>query len=117
MPITEHTSKRLVLKSGSTTLILSKDAGTATMHRKLFFWSLKPSEAPLSHIVDVTIETAVDRASGVDMCSAMLVMRAAKDGLSRAQTRRMRKLMPMPFASLSDWPLRPTGSTVAWHQG
>lgn len=76
MPITERTSKRLVLKSGSTTLILSKDAGTATMHRKLFFWSLKPSEAPLSHIVDVTIETAVDRASGVDMCSTMLVMRA-----------------------------------------
>ena len=73
--VTERTPQRLVLKSGSTTLTLSKEAGKATMQRKLLFWNLKPSEAPLSDIVDVTVDTAVDRASGVDVCSTMLVMR------------------------------------------
>jgi hypothetical protein len=75
MPITERTSQRLVARSGSTTLTLSKEAGRATMQRKLLFWNLKPAEAPLSDIADVKVEAAVDRASGVDVCSTMLVMR------------------------------------------
>ncbi|RWD47238.1 MAG: hypothetical protein EOS25_00705 [Mesorhizobium sp.] len=75
MPITEHTPERLVLKSGSTTLSLSKEIGKARMQSKLLFWKLKPAEAPLSDIVDVTVDTNVDRASGVDICSTMLVMR------------------------------------------
>jgi hypothetical protein len=75
MMVTERTPQRLVLKSGSTTLTLSKEAGKATMQRTLLFWNLKPSKAPLSDIVDVTVDTAVDRASGVDMCSTILVMR------------------------------------------
>jgi hypothetical protein len=75
MPITERTPQRLVLKCGSTTLMLSKEARTATLQRKILFWNLKPSNAPLSDIVDVTIDTAADRASGVDMCNTMLVMR------------------------------------------
>jgi hypothetical protein len=75
MPIIEQTPNRLVLKSGSTTLTFSREASKATLQRKLLFWSLKPAEAPLSEIVDVTIDAAVDRASGVEMCSTMLVMR------------------------------------------
>ena len=75
MPITERTPQRLVMKSGSTTLTLSKEAGSVTLQRKLLFWSLKPSEAPLADIADVTVEAAVDRASGVEVCSTMLVMR------------------------------------------
>jgi hypothetical protein len=76
MPITERTSQRLVAKSGSTTLTLSKEAGKATLQRKLlYFWTLRPSEAPLSDIAEVIVEAAVDRASGVDVCSTMLVMR------------------------------------------
>jgi hypothetical protein len=36
---------------------------------------LKPTEAPLSDINDVTVDAAVDRASGVEVCSTMLIMR------------------------------------------
>jgi hypothetical protein len=75
MPIAERTPQRLVAKSGSTTLTLSKEAGQATLQRKLLFWNLKPAQAPLSDIVDVTLDAAVDRASGVEVCSTMLVMR------------------------------------------
>jgi hypothetical protein len=75
MPIAECTPQRLVLKSGSTTLILNKETAKANMQRKLLFWNLTPAEAPLSDIVDVTVDATVDRASGVEVCSTMLVMR------------------------------------------
>jgi hypothetical protein len=75
MPIAEHTAQRLVLRSGSTTLTLSKEADRATLQRKLLFWDRKPSDVPLADIVEVTVEAAVDRASGVEVCSTMLVMR------------------------------------------
>ena len=73
MPVTENTPRQLVLKSGSTTLTLDKDAGKATLQRKLLIWRLKPIEAPLSDISDVTVDTTVDRASGVEVCHTMLV--------------------------------------------
>ena len=44
------------------------------MQRKLLFWNLKPSEAPLTDITEVTVDAAVDRASGVEVCSTTLVM-------------------------------------------
>jgi hypothetical protein len=75
MPISERTPQKLVMRSGSTTLTLSKEAGTATLQRKLLFWTLKPSQAPLSDITEVNVEAAVDRASGVEVCSTMLIMR------------------------------------------
>src|SRR5215207_1409104 len=75
MPVTERSPQRLVLKSGSTTLTLDQEAGKAVLQRKLLFWNLKPAEAPLSDITDVTIDSDVDRASGVEVCSTMLVMR------------------------------------------
>jgi hypothetical protein len=78
MPITENTPRRLVLKSGGTTLTLDKDAGTANMQRKMLLWKLKPAEQPLGDIVDVTVDTAVDRASGVEVCHTMLVTRAGE---------------------------------------
>jgi hypothetical protein len=68
MPVTENTPRQMVLKSGSTTLTLDKDAGKATLQRKLLIWRLKPIEAPLSDVSDVTVDTAVDRASGVEVC-------------------------------------------------
>jgi hypothetical protein len=76
MPITDRTPQLLAIKSGSTTLTLSKQSGKVMLQRKLFhIWTLKPLEAPLSDIADVTVEAAVDRASGVEMCSTMLMMR------------------------------------------
>jgi hypothetical protein len=78
MPIAESTSRRLVLKSGSTTLTLDKDAGKLSMQRKLLIWRMKPIEAPLSDISDVTVDTAVDRASGVEICHTMLIRRTGE---------------------------------------
>ncbi|WP_156941603.1 hypothetical protein [Mesorhizobium sp. WSM2561] len=103
MPINEHTPERLVLKSGSTTLSLSKEIGKARMQSKLLFWKLKPAEAPLSDIVDVTVDTNVDRASGVDICSTMLVMRTGAGWAFRAPIKRMLNSMPMQFVNLSDY--------------
>jgi hypothetical protein len=76
MPITESTPRRLVLTSGSTTLTLDRDADKASLQRKLLFWNLKPTELPLSEFLSVTLDKAVDRASGVEMFHAMLVTRA-----------------------------------------
>ena len=83
MPIAESTPRRLVLKSGSTTLTLDKDAGKVSMQRKLLIWGLKPVEAPLSEVSDVTVDTAVDRASGVEICHSMLNASAICDFLAR----------------------------------
>ncbi|MBM3530413.1 MAG: hypothetical protein FJX62_20205 [Alphaproteobacteria bacterium] len=71
--IIASTPQRLALQSGSTTLILDKDAGTAVLRRKLLFWPLKPVEAQLSQVTGVTVDAAVDRASGVEVCNTMLV--------------------------------------------
>jgi hypothetical protein len=76
MAIVESTPRRLVLKSGATTLTLDKDAGTASLQRKLLLWKLKPVEQPLSEIIEIAVDAAVDRASGVEVCNVMLVSRA-----------------------------------------
>jgi hypothetical protein len=73
-----NTPRQLVLKSGSTTLTLDKDAGKSTSQRKLLIWRMKPIEAPLSDVSDVTVDTAVDRASGVEVCHTMLVRRTGE---------------------------------------
>jgi hypothetical protein len=78
MPIAESTSRRLVLKSGSTTLTLDKNAGKVSMQRKLPIWRMKPIEAPLSDLSNVTVDTAVDRASGVEVCHTMLIRRTGE---------------------------------------
>ena len=76
MPVSENMPRQLVLKSGSTTLTLDKDAGKATL--QVLIWRLKPIEAPLSDVSDVTVDTAVDRASGVEVCHTMLVRRTGE---------------------------------------
>ncbi len=74
--ITQHGPQRMTLQSGSTTLVLDKEAGSATMQRKLLFWSLKPVQVPLIDVVDIAVDVGVDRASGVDVCNTMIVTRA-----------------------------------------
>jgi hypothetical protein len=73
MPVLESTPQRLVLQSGSTTLTLDKAAGTGCLQRKMLFWKLKPLEHPLTDFTDVTVDAAVDRASGVEVCQTMLI--------------------------------------------
>jgi hypothetical protein len=100
----ESTSRRLVLRSGATTLTLDKDANKASLQRKLLMWNRKPVEQPLADIVDVTLDTAVDRASGVEVCSTMIVSRPGaawafpatdkKDATATAQ--RVREFLGLP---------------------
>jgi hypothetical protein len=74
----ESTPERLVLRSGSTTLTLDKAAGRATLQRKMLFWPLKPVEHPLDEVANTSVDVAVDRASGVEVCNTMLIMRAGE---------------------------------------
>ena len=76
MAILETTSTRLVLKSGSTTL--DKDTGKATLQRKLLLWQRKPIEAPISEVADASVDAAVDRASGIEVCSTMVIFRTGR---------------------------------------
>lgn len=66
----------LELRSGGTTLTLDKGGGKAVMQRKVFFVKMKPAEMSLSDITNVTLDVGIDRASGVEICNAMLVSRA-----------------------------------------
>ena len=78
MGIAENTAQRLVLKSGSTMLTLDEETGKLALQRKLLMWRLKPLEAALSEVTDVTVDTAVDRASGVEVCHTMVVLRGGQ---------------------------------------
>ena len=80
MKISESPSQ-LVATSGSTTITLDRNAGKATVQRKLLLWSRKPVEMPLSEICECAVDAAVDRASGAEICNTLLVTR---DGASWA---------------------------------
>lgn len=75
MATIDRTQHQLVVQSGSTTLTLDKQSGKVSMRRKLLFWARKPIERSLTDIVSVNVDTNIDRASGVELCSPMLVMR------------------------------------------
>ena len=51
----EFGQQRITLQSGSTTIVLDKTAGTATLQRKVLFWMMKPIERPLSGLVEARI--------------------------------------------------------------
>ena len=67
-----------MLRSGSTTLTLDKEVGKVSMQRKMLFWNRAPIEKTLAEIVDATIDTAVDRSSGVEVCNTILISRAGE---------------------------------------
>jgi hypothetical protein len=71
-----HRDDALELRSGGTTLILDKSGGKAVLQRKVLFVKLKPAEMDLSDVSNVSLDVDVDRASGVEVCNAMLVSRA-----------------------------------------
>lgn len=74
MPIIQSTPNRLVFKSGSTMLTLDRDAGKVVLQGKFLFWNLKPTEAEITDIREVKVDAAVDRASGVEVCSTVLAL-------------------------------------------
>ncbi len=76
MPITENTSKRFVVKQGSTVLTLDKDAGKGVMTRKLLMFNLKPIEFALADVTGVDVDAGMDRASGIEVCNAMIITKA-----------------------------------------
>ena len=78
MAIVESTSQRLVLKSGSATLTLDKEARKLSLQRKILIWQKKPLETALSEVTDISVDTAVDRASGVEICHTMVVFRGGQ---------------------------------------
>lgn len=78
MATIESTPQRLVLRSGSTTLTLDKEAGKVSMQRKTLFWNRAPIEKTLAEIVDATVDMAVDRSSGVEVCNTILISRAGE---------------------------------------
>jgi hypothetical protein len=82
-----------VLQSGSTTLTLDKEAGRAILQRKLLFWKRKPVETVLSQIAEFTVDTAVDRASGIEICHTMVVMRNGIAWAFPQKIKRKRKRM------------------------
>jgi hypothetical protein len=66
--------ERLVVRSGSTAIVLDKGAGKAVLQRKLLLWERKPVERPLSAITNVRVNSTVDPASKAEICSTMVVM-------------------------------------------
>jgi pyrrolidone-carboxylate peptidase len=87
MAAIEKHPHRLVLGSGSTTLTLDKKAGKVSMQRKTLFWNRAPIEKTLAEIVDATVDTAVDRSSGVEVCNTILVSRAREIAHTRTSLR------------------------------
>jgi hypothetical protein len=76
--IVETDSARLVLRSGGTLLTLDKSAGMVTLSLKLWLWQRKPRKVPLHQITDIEVGSAVDRASGVEMYSSVVVMQSGE---------------------------------------
>ena len=76
MPLTENTPQRLGLRSGSNTLTLDKEAGTASLGRKMLFFNLKPRVLPLSDFTEVKLDEVKDPVSGALVSHTMLVGRS-----------------------------------------
>ena len=102
MPMLENTQTRLSIKSGSTTLTLDKTSGKITLQRKMIFWQRKPIEKPLSEVVSVSVDTSVDRASGVEICHTMVIFQAGDAWALPAAERMKRKATPARYAIFSN---------------
>ena len=72
----ESTPNKLVLKEGSTTLILDKEAGKATVQHKILLWNKKPVEFALSDIDDIAVKSDKDGLSGATIYHSVLHRRS-----------------------------------------
>ena len=74
----EATADKLVLKQGSTTLTLDKDAGKATLQQRLLLWNKKPVEFALSDIDDIAVKSDKDAMSGASIHHSVLHRRTGE---------------------------------------
>ncbi len=100
----ETTPQKLVLKNGSVTLTLDKQAGTATLQHKILLWAKKPVAFALSDIDDIAVKSDVDGMSGAPIYHSVLHRRSgettvltteeAKD--AEATVRTLREFVGLP---------------------
>jgi hypothetical protein len=74
----EISQHKLVLKQGSTTLTLDKDAGKATLQQRLLLWNKKPIEFALSEIDDIAVRSETDGLSGAKIHHSVLHRRSGE---------------------------------------
>ena len=74
----EISQHKLVLKQGSTTLTLDKDAGKATLQQRLLLWNKKPIEFALSDIDDIAVRSETDGLSGAKIHHSVLLRRSGE---------------------------------------
>lgn len=74
----EEAPRKLILKSGSTTLTFDKDSGKATLQQKMLLWHKKPVEFPLSEIDDIAVKSDVDGLSGASIHHSVMHRRSGE---------------------------------------
>jgi len=74
----EHTGRKLVLKERSTTLILDKESGKATLQLKVLLWNKKPVEFALSDIDDIAVKSDTDGLSGASIHHSVMHRRTGE---------------------------------------
>ena len=74
----EISQHKLVLKQGSTTLTLDKDAGKATLQQRLLLWNKKPVQFALSDIDDIAVKSDKDAMSGASIHHSVLHRRSGE---------------------------------------
>lgn len=74
----EVTPRKLVMKQGSTTLILDQDSGKATLQQKVLLWNKKPIEFALSDIDDIAVKSEVDGMSGASIHHSVMHRRTGE---------------------------------------
>ena len=74
----ESTERKLVLKQGSTTLTLDKDASKATLQQKILLWNKKPIEFALADIDDIAVKSEKDGMSGAPIHHSVLHRRSGE---------------------------------------
>ena len=77
----ENTTRKLVLKEGSTTLTLDKDTGMATLQHKVLLWNKKPVQFALSEIDDIAVKSDKDGLSGAIIHHSVLHRRTGEVAL------------------------------------
>ena len=74
----ENAPGKLILKEGSTTLTLDKDAGKARLQHKILLWNKKPVEFALSDIDDIAVKSDKDGLSGATIHHSVLHRRTGE---------------------------------------